>query len=66
MPVHDWKRVSDGAFHDFHYSWVLEIKRALKRGPLPESYYVIGRANRRRPRCARCSDSPVRGGSEAR
>jgi hypothetical protein len=29
MPVHDWTRVSDGTFHDFHYSWVLEIKRAL-------------------------------------
>jgi hypothetical protein len=40
MPVHDWKRVSDGTFHDFHYSWVLEIKRALKR-LLPEGYYVM-------------------------
>jgi hypothetical protein len=41
MPVHDWARVSDGTFHDFHYSWVLEIKRALKRGPLPQGYYVM-------------------------
>jgi Protein of unknown function (DUF4058) len=41
MPVHDWKRVSDGTFHDFHYSWVLEIKRALKRGLLPTGYYVM-------------------------
>jgi hypothetical protein len=41
MPVHDWRRVGDGAFHDFHYSWVLEIKRALKRGLLPEGYYVM-------------------------
>src|ERR1700688_1301557 len=41
MPVHDWTRVSDGPFHDFHYSWVLEIKRALKRGLLPEGYYVM-------------------------
>lgn len=41
MPVHDWPRVSDGAFHDFHYSWVLEIKRALKRGLLPKGYYVM-------------------------
>lgn len=40
MPVHDWTRVSDGAFHDFHYSWVLEIKRALKR-MLPKGYYVM-------------------------
>src|ERR1700681_1212931 len=41
MPVHDWTRVSDGTFHDFHYSWVLEIKRVLKRGLLPPGYYVM-------------------------
>ncbi|MFO7906675.1 MAG: DUF4058 family protein [Planctomycetota bacterium] len=41
MPVHDWTRVGDGTFHDFHYSWVLEIKRALNRGPLPSGYYVM-------------------------
>jgi hypothetical protein len=41
MLVHDWTRVSDGTFHDFHYSWVLEIKRALKRGLLPPGYYVM-------------------------
>jgi hypothetical protein len=41
MPIHDWTRVSDGTFHDFHYSWVLEIKRALKRGLLPKGYYVM-------------------------
>ena len=41
MPVHNWTRVSDGTFHDFHYSWVLEIKRALKRGLLPKGYYVM-------------------------
>src|SRR5271166_1169191 len=41
MPVHDWTQVSDGTFHDFHYSWVLEIKRALTRGLLPKRYYVM-------------------------
>jgi hypothetical protein len=41
MPVHDWTRVSAGTFHDFHYSWVLEIKRALIRGLLPNGYYVV-------------------------
>jgi hypothetical protein len=40
MSVRDWSRVSDGAFHDFHYSWVLELKRALKR-LLPTGYYVM-------------------------
>lgn len=41
MPGHDWTRVSNGIFHHFHYSWVLEIKRALRRGILPEDYYVM-------------------------
>jgi hypothetical protein len=41
MPVHDWTRVSDGTFHDLHYSWVLEIKRALNRGLLPRGYHVM-------------------------
>jgi hypothetical protein len=41
MPVHDWTRLSEGIFHDFHYSWVLEIKRALKRELLPKGYYVM-------------------------
>ena len=41
MSVHDWTRVSAGTFHDFHYSWVLELKRALKRGLLPRGYYVM-------------------------
>ena len=41
MPIHDWARVNAGTFHDFHYSWVLEIKRALKRGILPKGYYVM-------------------------
>jgi hypothetical protein len=41
MPVHDWTRVSDGIFDHFHYSWVLEIQRALRRGLLPKGYYVL-------------------------
>lgn len=41
MPVHDWTRVSDGVFHHFHHSWIVEIKRALRRGLLPEGYYVM-------------------------
>jgi hypothetical protein len=27
MPVHDWLKVSQGIFHDFHNAWVFEIKR---------------------------------------
>lgn len=41
MPVHDWSRVNAGIFHDFHSSWIIEIKRALNNGLLPEGYYAL-------------------------
>jgi len=41
MPVHDWTRVNDWTFHDFHTSWMVEIKRVLMRGLLPKGYYVM-------------------------
>jgi Protein of unknown function (DUF4058) len=41
MPIHDWKRVPAGVFHDFHHAWIEEIKRALNRGLLPPGYYAL-------------------------
>ena len=41
MPIHDWTRVDAGIFHDFHHSWIEEIKRALNRGLLPREYYAL-------------------------
>ena len=41
MPIHDWKRVKAGVFHDFHHSWIEEIKRALNNGLLPADYYAM-------------------------
>lgn len=41
MPVHDWTRVPDGIFHDFHHAWIEEIKRSLNRGVLPLDYYAL-------------------------
>ena len=41
MPVHDWTRVDAGIFHDFHLSWIAEIKRALNQGLLPRDYYAL-------------------------
>lgn len=38
MPIHDWTRVSAGAFHNFHQDWTIEIYRALNRGVLPAGY----------------------------
>ena len=41
MPIHDWTRVGAGTFHDFHQTWIIEIKRALNAGPLPPGFYAM-------------------------
>lgn len=41
MPIHDWTRVDAGIFHDFHHTWITEIRRALIRGLLPPEYYAL-------------------------
>jgi hypothetical protein len=40
MPIHDWTRVPDGTFHDFHLAWIAEIRNALNGGILPTTYYA--------------------------
>ncbi len=41
MPIHDWSRVFDGAFHDFHHVWIGELRNALNGGILPRDYYAM-------------------------
>jgi hypothetical protein len=41
MPIHDWMRVKDAVFHDFHHSWIEEISRALNRTLLPGDHYAL-------------------------
>lgn len=41
MPIHDWTRVDAGIFHDFHHTWITEIRRVLNRGLLPPEYYAL-------------------------
>lgn len=41
MPIHDWTRVEAGIFHDFHSTWMIEIKRDLNAGALPAGYYAL-------------------------
>ena len=41
MPIHDWTKVEAGIFHDFHLSWIGELKRALNAGLLPPDYYAL-------------------------
>jgi len=40
MPVHDWKLVPAGIFHDFHHEWLSAIKKALN-AVLPADYYAL-------------------------
>jgi hypothetical protein len=42
MPMHDWRRVTAGTFHDFHNSWITHLKEALNAGLLPQPYYALG------------------------
>src|ERR1043166_4524436 len=41
MPVHDWRKVSPGIFHDFHNTWIGVLRTALNTGILPSDYYAF-------------------------
>jgi hypothetical protein len=41
MPIHDWTKVDDGVFHDFHHEWISRIKHTLNNGVLPRDYYAM-------------------------
>ena len=38
--IHDWSKLFDGAFHDFHAAWIAEIRKTLNAGLLPPGYYA--------------------------
>jgi hypothetical protein len=42
VPIHDWTKTYDGAFHYFHVSWLVKITDALNDGILPPGYYALG------------------------
>lgn len=44
MPIHDWSRVDPGIFHDFHQTWITQIKVALNSGLLPPECYALAEA----------------------
>ena len=41
MPIHDWTRMQAGDFHDFHQGWIIRLRDALNRGPLPPGYMAM-------------------------
>ena len=40
MGVHDWSRVADREFHDFHNVWTANIRSKLNSGLLPRGFYA--------------------------
>ena len=61
MPVHDWTRVDAGIFHDFHFSWLGELKKVLNAGLLPEGFYAMAEqhAGRKIPDILTLHSSPA-------
>ena len=41
MPIHDWTRVEDGIFHDFHQRWCGRMQERLNAGLLPPDHYAL-------------------------
>jgi hypothetical protein len=41
MPVHDWSRVGANVFHDFHLTWIVEIRNELNGGVLRPDHYAM-------------------------
>jgi len=40
MPVHDWTKLDDGAFHSFHVVWQTHVCETLNTGLLPQGFYA--------------------------
>ncbi|HZY83806.1 MAG TPA: DUF4058 family protein [Gemmataceae bacterium] len=41
MPIHDWRRVDAGLFHNFHQGWTAALCDALNTGGLPPSHFAL-------------------------
>lgn len=41
MPVHDWSRVGNWVFHDFHLSWIAGLWKTLNADVLTRDYYAM-------------------------
>ncbi len=39
MPIHDWTRTSDAAYHSFQLGWVVDLSARLNRGLLPPAAF---------------------------
>ena len=41
MPLHDWTRVDDERYHDFHNGWIIAIRDELNDGLLPDDCEAV-------------------------
>ena len=41
MPMHDWRIIESGLYHDFHGSWLFAIRDILNSGLLGDEYYAL-------------------------
>ena len=49
MPLHDWTRGEDYAFHDFHLHWMVRLAAELNAGILPHPCYALNETLDLRP-----------------
>jgi hypothetical protein len=40
MPIHDWSRVENASFHDFHQTWLTVLKMRMNTGLLPPGHFA--------------------------
>jgi Protein of unknown function (DUF4058) len=40
MTVHDWSPMPDKSFHDFHQTWIVDLKGRLNERVLPKGYHA--------------------------
>ena len=54
MPVHDWSRTAEAAYHSFQLDWVSALSTALNRGVLPRSHFAMTETIELRPVASFC------------
>jgi hypothetical protein len=63
MPIHDWTRASDAAYHSFQVGWATGVSAALNAGLLPTTHFSMTETVELRPAASFCEfpepDRPV-------
>jgi hypothetical protein len=54
MPIHDWTRTSEAAYHSFQLDWVAKLSANLNRGLLPKPCYAMTETLELHPKATFC------------